>query len=312
MRSESPTGTNIWVAESSLTLGDLVRAMRRRWWWLLGSIAVTWIGFALWAFLVPPTYRATVVVVPAGVEKGLGGAGAMLGQLGGLASLAGLNLASGDSLTEEALAVLQSREFGERFISDHDLLPRFFPHKWDGDRNQVGIVADGRPTLAEGFRHFDENVRRVSRDKKSGLIMVSVDWTDREEAAAWANDLVGRINADMRTRAIESATASLAFLESERERTAFVETRQTINRLIEAQVSQRMIASVTPEYVFRVVDRALPPDAKDPVSPTRTFLLIAGPIVGLMLGAALALLHAGLAREFPGPGTRDRREVSRG
>jgi uncharacterized protein involved in exopolysaccharide biosynthesis len=310
MASEPPVSTNYWAAESSLTLGDLLGALRRRWWWLLGAIAITWIGFAFWAFLVPPSYRATVVVVPAGVEKGMGGAGAMLGQLGGLASLAGINLASGDSLTEEALAVLQSREFGERFISDHDLLPRFFPDEWGGGRSQIGI-ADGRPTLAEGFRHFDEEVRRVSRDKKSGLIMVSVDWTDREEAAAWANDLVARINADMRSRAIESASASLAFLENERERTSFVETRQTINRLMEAQFSRRMLASVTPEYVFRVVDRALPPDATDPVSPTRTFLLIAGPIVGLLLGAVLALLHAGLRGEFPGPGARVRRDATR-
>jgi uncharacterized protein involved in exopolysaccharide biosynthesis len=312
MGSESPTSVNTWVAESSLTLGDLVEAIRRRWWWLLGTIAVTSVGFALWAFLVPPTYRATVVVVPAGVEKGLGGAGAMLGQLGGLASLAGINLASSDSLTEEALAVLQSRQFGERFISDHDLLPRFFPDKRNEGRSQIGVAADSRPTLAEAFRHFDEEVRRVSRDKKSGLIMVSVDWSDREEAADWANDLVARINADMRTRAIESATASLTFLEKERERTPFVETRQTINRLVEVQISRRMLASVTPEYVFRVVDRALPPDARDPVSPTRTLLLIAGPIVGLLLGAALALLHAGFAGEFPRPAVREHRDAARG
>ena len=52
-----------------------------------------------------------------------------------------------------------------------------------------------------------------------------------------------------------------------------------------------MIATVTPEHAFRVVDRALPPDPDDVVYPRR-MLLIGG---GLMAGL-LAAVFAGLAR----------------
>jgi uncharacterized protein involved in exopolysaccharide biosynthesis len=64
---------------------------------------------------------------------------------------------------------------------------------------------------------------------------------------------------------------------------------------------------VTPEYVFRVVDRALPPDRNDPVGPSRAFVLVAGPLLGLVLGIGLAWLHAGLAGDFRRrrPGERD-------
>jgi uncharacterized protein involved in exopolysaccharide biosynthesis len=294
-----PAESEAWVAESPLTVGDLARALGRRWWWPVGLAILGGILAALWVFNVAPSYRAAVVVVPANVDKRANVERSVVTQLE--------DLASGDSVTEEALAVLQSREFGERFIADHKLLPQFFPKAWDPRSERWTVPEDRVPTLAQGFKHFDRDVRGIGRDKRTGLITLYIDWTDREAAASWANELIARVNADMRQRSIDASTASLAFLEKERERTAYVETRLAIDRLVEAQIRRRMLASVTPEYVFRVVDRALPPDRNDPVGPSRAFVLVAGPLLGLVLGIGLAWLHAGLAGDFRRrrPGERD-------
>ena len=288
--SPAPVDSGAWAAEPPLTLGDLARALARRWWWPLGLAILGGALAALWAFNVPPKYRAAVVVVPSNVDTRANDERTVVTRLE--------DLASGDSVTEEALAVLQSREFGERFIADHKLLPRFFADEWDARAGKWAVPEDRVPTLAQGFRHFNEDVRGLNRDKRTGLITLYIDWTDRDEAAAWANELIARVNADMRQRAIDASSASLTFLEKERERTAYVETRLAIDRLVESQIRRRMLASVTPEYVFRVVDRALPPDRNDPVGPSRAFLLAAGPLLGLMLGIGLAWLHAGLAGDF--------------
>jgi uncharacterized protein involved in exopolysaccharide biosynthesis len=45
-----------------------------------------------------------------------------------------------------------------------------------------------------------------------------------------------------------------------------------------------MVANVTHEYAFRVVDKAMPPDIDDPVRPRKLMLLLAGPFVGLVAG----------------------------
>ena len=61
----------------------------------------------------------------------------MLGQFGGLASLAGVNLGGGaNNDTEVSLAVLRSREFTEAFIRDRNLLPLIFEECWDADANR--------------------------------------------------------------------------------------------------------------------------------------------------------------------------------
>ena len=135
-----------------------------------------------------------------------------------------------------------------------------------------------------------EKVLNVDRDRKSGLITVSIAWRSRPAAAAWANEIVERVNEEMRLRALAAAAASTRYLEKEREETQLVETREAINRLIESEIRQKMLASVTKEYVFRVVDRALPADLDDRLRPKRLMLLIVGLFGGLILGSIAVVL----------------------
>ena len=81
---------------------------------------------------------------------------------------------------------------------------------------------------------------------------------------------------------------SLRFLEAELKRTAFVGSQGAINRLIEAQMNERMVANVTHEYAFQIVDHALPPDADDPIRPNKLMYLLLGLLLGgLLSGAAV-------------------------
>jgi uncharacterized protein involved in exopolysaccharide biosynthesis len=68
-----------------------------------------------------------------------------------------------------------------------------------------------------------------------------------------------------------------------------------INRLMEAEINRRMLANVTQEYAFRIVDRALVPDKADIVRPRKTVLLIGGPVLGLVVGILLAVIFGPLS-----------------
>jgi uncharacterized protein involved in exopolysaccharide biosynthesis len=125
---------------------------------------------------------------------------------------------------------------------------------------------------------------------------VSVEWRDPVLAADWVNDLVGRLNAEMRSRAIAATEASVGYLEKELATTSTIETKQAIARLMEAQINQKMLANVTQEYAFRIVDRALPPDPKDVVWPNKLLLVALGPIVGLIVGMVAVVVLGSLAR----------------
>ena len=244
-----------------------------------------------------PIYRATTVLVPASRGRsGIGGllGGGALGSLGDLASLAGVNIGAGGATdVEEALAVLRSRQFTEAYIRDKNLLPELFPQKWD-DRRQAWKSDVVPPTPAQAYKYFNNNIRSIAQDKKTGLITMQIDWRDRLEGTGWANELIVRLNAEMRARAIAKADASVGYLEKELNTTTVIGTRDAISRLMEAQIRQRMIANVTEEYSFRVVDAAIAPDNKDVLKPKKAVMLLAGLGVGLLLAIIVVLAVDGV------------------
>jgi uncharacterized protein involved in exopolysaccharide biosynthesis len=291
---------------------DLRRIISRLWacrWWMVGCTVVVTFLITATAFMMTPVYQVTAVMVPTSAERdNLGGAlGSALGSVGGLASLAGIGLGSGDSVTQEALAVLRSRQFTEQFIKDLNLMPRLFADLWDQGKEAWLAEVKKPPTPARAFKYFDTRIRTVTHDKKTGLVKLQIEWTDPQEAAAWANELVKRLNEEMRARAIEKSEASTVFLEKELADTSMVETRQAINRLMEGQIKQRMLANVTHEYVFRVVDRALPPDKDDPIRPKKLLLIAAGPIVGFALAMFGVLVFDWSRGREPVPGAANER-----
>lgn len=259
--------------------------------WIFVSVIVSTALFAAVAFLSTRIYTSATVFVSAGSDRPALG-DSLRGSIGGLASLAGINLGSlgaGGAETQEALAVLKSRQFTEAFISQRQLMPELFPNAWD-ESTKTWKAGKRPPTPAKAYKYFNTRVRSVVEDKKTGLIELRINWRNREEAALWANELLDLLNEEMRRRAMTKADAAVGYLEKELQSTDQVATREAINRLIETQVKQRMLANVTQEYAFRVVDKAMPADANDPVKPRKLLLLAAGPLVGLVIGVAGVLV----------------------
>lgn len=139
-------------------------------WAIIGCVAVFTVCFAAIAFLTTPEYRATIILAPANTGgSGLGGAlSSSLGQLGGIASMVGLNVGSSEPGTEEAIAVLRSRQFTESFISDKGLLPQLFPSMWDRKTSAWKVSAEKQPTLGRGYKVFDEEFDRSRKTRKLG------------------------------------------------------------------------------------------------------------------------------------------------
>src|SRR5262249_20789343 len=154
-----------------------------------------------------------------------GSLGSIMDSLGGLASQAGISLSSNsDAAEEETLAVLKSRQFTIAFVNDRHLMPELFEKKWDKAAGKGKVPVKDQPTEARAFKKFDEKIRSVDRDKKTGLVTLQIKWRDRREAAEWANELVSRINAEMRVRAMRQADASLGYLQKELATTNEVDT----------------------------------------------------------------------------------------
>ena len=84
------------------------------------------------------------------------------------------------------------------------------------------------------------------------------------------------------------ADASMGYLQNEIATMVDVNTREAISRLMEEQIKQEMLAHVTKQYSFKVVDSAIPADRDSPV-PIKILYIAAGLFLGALFGAAIAV-----------------------
>jgi uncharacterized protein involved in exopolysaccharide biosynthesis len=306
--SDAPTGDRLTAQlnqrlEPPQPLFDFKTFVEHLWFRRWGAILIVLMVTGLAAggsFLLKPQYQATVVLVPTGSGAGgLGSAmGSALGSLGGLASLAGVSLGGGDASVEENLAFLRSREFTVKFIRENDLTKLLFADIWNSEQQRWKVPTVDVPSDAACFKLFDQRIRFVSQDRKSSLVTVRIQWTNPSEAASWANRLVAVANSELRARAISRANSSIKHLQAELGKTSEIEIREAINRLIETQVRQRMLATVNSDYAFRVIDPAAVPDRTDRVSPNRVAITLVGGVVGCVLALVWVLFLLVRAKAF--------------
>jgi len=226
------------------------------------------------AFTAIPIYRATVVVTEVH-DVALGGANSLSSQLGGLASLAGVNIGANGPNVENK-AVLESRGLIEEFVKRNDIVPLM----------KINAKLPNHPWFA--VEQFKRNVLDLRDDKMKSTTTVTIDWTDPAVAAQWANGFVALANELLRNRAVRESTQNIGFLNKQIAQTSVVEVQRVMFNLIETETKKLMLATGRTEYAFAVVDPAVPPAVR--VSPRRTLIVLSGLLIGGVLGSIVAMI----------------------
>ena len=266
-------------------LEQLVSEVWKYKWWVAVMTSACIVIAVAYALAATEWYRAEIKLAPADERSASG----MFAQLGGLASLAGISVGGGG--TAEPIAILKSREFARSFIEDYELVPVLLHEDWDPDANTWKESDPARwPDVRDAIKYFDENVRDVSEDTKTGMVVLGVNWTDPEIAVEWATLLVERLNRIMRDRALAEAENNVQYLRDELAATNVLTLQQSISRLLESELQKVMLARGNEEFAFRVIDPAMTP--KERVKPRRTLIVMLAAIVGLMMSTVVVIMLA--------------------
>jgi uncharacterized protein involved in exopolysaccharide biosynthesis len=238
-------------------------------------LALSLVGGAIATYLAltaTPMFRAQVTVTEVH-DTGIGGSGSLMGQLGGLASIAGLNM-NGGGQDAERQAILESRGLVEAFVKRYDLTALM--NNFSKESNSLWYAV-------ERFRGV---VIEIHEEKLKGTTVITVEWRDPVVAARWANDFVALANEQLRNRAIEESTRNVEYLNKQLNLTNEVEVQRAMNALIEAETKKLMMAHGRAEYAFTVVDPAVA--AEHRFSPRRTLMVLSGLFVGGFVGSLIA------------------------
>ena len=260
----------------------------------------------IYSLALPNQYQASTVMAPAQQESG-GLAGA-IGQLGGLASLAGISIGESEgNEAQMAQEIMRSRSFVEAFIKNNSLeVEVFAADGWDSKTNELSIDDDlydldsntwvrnppsGKPVQPSGWELYEEFLDRytVTQDKKTGMITVSVEYYSPLYAKEWAEKLVDAINAHMQSRKLQQVNRNIQYLEAQIEKTAIADMREVFYTIIEEQMKSKMLAEASPEYVFETVSPAMVPEEKS--QPKRALICVLGTLLGSMLSVLWVLIQ---------------------
>jgi len=276
--------------------------------WLISAITgLAAVASVLVALSLPNIYSASTLLKPQSAEGGIGG---LARQYGGLASLAGISLPSGDgqSKTQLALEVLKSKKFAYEFATRHDILPALFaPEAWDWGSQSLTldpeIYDDGRwvrevkaprtvePSPEEVHELWGETVS-VSEDKDSGFVSLSLKHRSPVHAKEWLDLLVVDINEALRAQDLAESERAVAYLEGQLKQTNVAEIRELLAGLLRSHMESRMMATVEPNYAFSVIDPPTVPELKS--EPKRALICVLGTLLGGMLGVVISLVRRAL------------------
>ncbi len=295
------------LADDEIDLLELFTTLWRGKWIIIAFTFVFAIGSVIYALGLPNIYKAEAVLAPSEESSGSSLA-AMAGQLGGLASLAGVNLGGDDAnKTTIALEILQSRAFLTEFVEKHDILPEIMAvSEWNPEQGilfneeiynatsktwvrQVEAPKQSQPTSWEYVKTIKRDLLQVSQDKETGLVTISISHQSPVFSKKVAELLVKAINDKMRQRDIVEAQNSLEYLNQELKTTNLSNMQQVFYELIEKQTQTMMLANVRPEYIFQTIDPAVIPEEK--FKPKRSLIVILGFMLGCLIGTMFVLVR---------------------
>lgn len=277
--------------------------------WLIAGIALACtLAAAGSLFVLRKQYAASILLSPVNNQGpvGLGGAlSSTLSQLGGVASLAGLSLGGDSSMRAESIATLQSEALTSRYIKENDLLPVLFAGAWDPQRKAWNTKDGKNPTLWTGNAYFNAKIREVKEESRTGLVTMTITWTDPKRAAEWANGLTALANTYLRDKAIEESQRNIAYLSEQASKTNVVELRSALYALMESEIKKEMLARGSAEYALKVIDPAVAPE--EPTFPRPLLMIAAGIVGGLVLGVLAAVIRHSIRQRRPVMDSQERR-----
>ena len=280
---------------------------------ITGFAAICAVLYALW---LPNIYESKALLAPQ-EEGGAGGLAGLARQYGGLASLAGINIGGGVGESSKSMIAqqkIQSLVFFTRHLYERVLLDLMAVDHWDAESGaliydtevfdvksqkwvrDVNYPRQIKPSAQEAHEAFLK-VLTLSEDKNTSFVTIAAKHESPVVAQAWVALIIEAVTEELRGSDIEEANGSIAFLEQQRAQTSIVSLDEIFVQLIEEQTKKIMLANVSKDYVFNVIDPAVVPELES--DPKRALICILGTLLGGMLGVFLALLrHYAFGRGF--------------
>lgn len=276
--------------------------------WIVVAVTTLFIIAAvIYSLSLPNIYHSRAILSPVG-ESG-GGMSQAMKNMGGLASLAGVSLSTGESSSKtfKAIEKLNTLSFFENNILPNIFLPDLMAFQsWSGETNNIydkDIYNDATqtwtrdysypetqiPSSQESFDVFGGDHLQVFRDVDTGFVYITIKHQSPYVAKAWTELIVNQINYFFRAKSKLETQAAMDYLNVQMAQTSFSEIKSVIAQLLQQKMQQFTLIEASNFYVFDYID---PPAVMENKSePSRSVICIIGAIIGGLLGSLIVVVR---------------------
>jgi capsule polysaccharide export protein KpsE/RkpR len=279
--------------------------LKNKLWILLFSIFSA--VFAVWfALNLPNKYTSSIKVIVAETDKTTSLA-SVVGGLGGLASMAGINLGGSDNKALVYSELIKSKYFLVPFIKKYDLAPKLIAVKgWNQENNtfiydndiydektktwtrEITYPYTNPPSDWELYSQF-RKVVSYDFDKKTGFLTLRANFYSPYFTQKILSDLVLEFNELRRIKDIKEASDSINYLEKKIAKNNIHELNELANKLISENMKILMLADIRNEYAFETVE---PPSVNHlKSSPRRAVFCVLITLLGFILACLFPILQ---------------------
>ena len=225
--------------------------------------------------------------------------------LASIAQVAGLNFnAQSENKAAVVIETVQSREFVKHLITFEGVLPNLMAFQSFDKENETTYFDSNRfdyqtkawiktPSLTETHREYLKSNLNIYQDKSdTGFLYVSITHPSPIFSKNFLNLIVSEMNELVRRRDLKESEDALNYLKEELSNTKLLEMKQSINFLIQNQLEKQMLARISDDYVFRIIEPPFLPEEK--IAPKRRQVTFLGTALGFILSCTYILICLGL------------------
>ena len=264
-------------------------------------IITTTASFAIIALIYSLTlsniYQSTALLSPVGDQSS---SGQSMSNIGGLASLAGINISStsGGNSTKAITKITTLSFFKENILPNIFLPDLMAVRTWDEENNSVIYdssynVQTGKwneiPHPQKSFKAFKDRLQ-VSQDYDTKFLTISFKHESPHIAKEWTELVVNQINDSFRARDKLEAETAMNFLYAQMALTSYTEIKEVVAQVLKQKMQQLALIEANEFYVFSYLDQ--PAVAKEKIEPSRSSISILGALFGFMLGVLIVLVRS--------------------
>lgn len=257
----------------------------KRKWLIMGLVFFTAVAAVGISLSMTNVYRSEATISARQQEQS--SSRALTGALGGLGGIVASEFGLGGGSDADIIEVLaKSRRLVELIVEKHDLLPVLFKEKWDSQRS--AWLESAGPTIQDAYRLISNSLLKVSRDRKTDVITLSIEHEEPEFARQMVTYYINELSEQLRAKVLKDAQENMRFLNEQLERTSDPLLREKIYNMLAKEIEKDTFARAQTYYGFYVLDPPIAPDLDKKAKPKRALICILSVMVAFFAAVFLA------------------------